>query len=152
MVWGRFCSFVFISGSFREAGFCCEYFWFSLLLVFLFSLNFFFFLVDFWYFLLCHSCSQDPLYPPPASSPLLGWRTNVGGVRGVGGEAWRALTRPWPLPRVPLGLRGSVLPPHCKWRMMRTKKKTRRAQETCWRWRLPQLQPLLRPGPRLVGH
>lgn len=44
--------------------------------LFLFSLIF---LVDFWYFLLCHSCSQDPLYPPPASSPLLGWGTSVGG-------------------------------------------------------------------------
>lgn len=40
--------FVFISGSFGAAGFCCDYFWFSFLLVSLLSLFLFFFF--FWLF------------------------------------------------------------------------------------------------------
>lgn len=159
------CSFLcFPSVSFRAAGFCCEYFWFSFLLVglfvflfiylfFLFCRFFFSFLFGwiFGLFLLCHSCSKDPPYPPPASLPSLGQGTKVGRFRGVGGEAWPALTQPWTPPRVLRGLQGSVLPHHCTWRMMRMKK-TRRGQETCWRWMLLRLQPPLRPGPRLVGH
>lgn len=90
MAWGClvFVHLFFICGSFREAGFCCEYFWFPFVLVGFFL---FFFLVGFLVFLLCHSCSEDPLCLPPASSPSpeleskVGWgrqRSGRGGLVG----------------------------------------------------------------------
>lgn len=81
----------FTSGSFGTAGFCCDYFWFSFvgwfLLSFFFLVGWVFCFLFFWFFLLCHSCSEDPLHPhrwSPCHLPRLGAEA---GLRGVGGEA-----------------------------------------------------------------
>lgn len=100
--WFLFVCLFFTSGSFGAAGFCCDYFWFSLLLVSLFP--FFFFLVGlfFWSFLPCHSALRTLCVPTTGLLALFpGEGPRQGSEEWEGRHGWpslrfgRCLGPPW---------------------------------------------------------